>query len=69
MGVHLWVFLGICAGTTSSALGGFRQGLLSGLANPKIAAFFTSVLPQLAGSGQSVLVPFLAMGRPALERR
>ncbi|HTU84198.1 MAG TPA: LysE family translocator [Solirubrobacteraceae bacterium] len=50
------------AGTSLSALGGFRQGLLSDLANPKIAAFFTSVLPQFAGSGHSVLVPFLVMG-------
>jgi RhtB (resistance to homoserine/threonine) family protein len=49
-------------GSTFSALGGFRQGLLSDLANPKIAAFFTSVLPQFAGSGHSVLVPFLLMG-------
>ncbi|HTX11241.1 MAG TPA: LysE family translocator [Solirubrobacteraceae bacterium] len=47
---------------TFSALGGFRQGFLSDLANPKIAAFFTSVLPQFAGSGHSVLVPFLVMG-------
>jgi threonine/homoserine/homoserine lactone efflux protein len=29
---------------------GFRQGLLSNLANPKIAVFFTSLLPQF-GSG------------------
>jgi threonine/homoserine/homoserine lactone efflux protein len=45
-----------------SAMGGFRQGLFSDLANPRIAAFFTSVLPQFAGSGHSVLVPFLVMG-------
>ena len=42
--------------------GGFRQGMLSDLANPKIGAFFTSVLPQFAGSGHSVLVPFLVLG-------
>jgi len=29
---------------------GFRQGLLSNLANPKMAIFFTSLLPQF-GSG------------------
>ena len=45
-----------------AAGGGFRQGMLSDLANPKIAAFFTSVLPQFAGSGHSVLVPFLVLG-------
>lgn len=42
--------------------GGFRQGLLSDLANPKIGAFFTSVLPQFAGAGRSVLLPFLVLG-------
>lgn len=41
---------------------GFRQGLLSNLANPKIAAFFTSLLPQFIEPGQSVLVPFLVLG-------
>ncbi len=41
---------------------GFRQGLLSDLANPKIGAFFTGLLPQFAGPGHSVLVPFLALG-------
>jgi threonine/homoserine/homoserine lactone efflux protein len=42
--------------------GGFRQGLISDLANPKIGAFFTGLLPQFAGPGHSVLVPFLALG-------
>jgi RhtB (resistance to homoserine/threonine) family protein len=41
---------------------GFRQGLLSNLGNPKIAAFFTSLLPQFIGSGRAVLVPFLVLG-------
>jgi RhtB (resistance to homoserine/threonine) family protein len=45
-----------------SGRGGFRQGMLSDLANPKIGAFFTSVLPQFAGSGHAVLVPFLVLG-------
>lgn len=45
-----------------SGRGGFRQGVLSDLANPKIGAFFTSVLPQFAGSGHAVLVPFLVLG-------
>jgi threonine/homoserine/homoserine lactone efflux protein len=48
--------------TTLTARGGFRQGMFSDLANPKIGAFFTSVLPQFAGSGHSVLVPFLVLG-------
>ena len=41
---------------------GFRQGLINDLANPKIAAFFTSLLPQFIESGQSVLVRFLVLG-------
>ena len=47
---------------TMGALGGFRQGLLSDLANPKIGIFFTSLLPQFVAPGQSVLLPFLALG-------
>ncbi|HEY4825679.1 MAG TPA: LysE family translocator [Solirubrobacteraceae bacterium] len=50
------------SGVSFGARGGFRQGLISDLANPKIAAFFTSVLPQFAGSGHAVLVRFLVMG-------
>jgi RhtB (resistance to homoserine/threonine) family protein len=40
----------------------FRHGLFSNLANPKIAAFFTSLLPQFIAPGHSVLVPFLLLG-------
>jgi RhtB (resistance to homoserine/threonine) family protein len=47
---------------TMSALGGFRQGLLSDLANPKIGIFFTSLLPQFVDPGHSVLLPFIALG-------
>jgi RhtB (resistance to homoserine/threonine) family protein len=42
--------------------GGFRQGFLSDLANPKIGVFFTSLLPQFVGPGHAVLLPFLALG-------
>lgn len=45
-----------------SARGGFRQGLLSDLGNPKAGIFFTSLLPQFVDPGQSVFVPFLALG-------
>jgi RhtB (resistance to homoserine/threonine) family protein len=41
--------------------GGFRQGLLSDLANPKIGVFFTSLLPQFVDPGRPVLLPFLAL--------
>jgi RhtB (resistance to homoserine/threonine) family protein len=44
------------------ALGGFRQGFLSDLANPKIGVFFTSLLPQFVEPGRPVLLPFLALG-------
>jgi RhtB (resistance to homoserine/threonine) family protein len=44
------------------ALGGFRQGFLSDLANPKIGIFFTSLLPQFVDPGQPVLFPFLTLG-------
>jgi RhtB (resistance to homoserine/threonine) family protein len=44
------------------ALGGFRQGLLSDLANPKIGIFFTSLLPQFVDPRHSVLLPFLGLG-------
>ncbi len=38
------------AGTSASARRPYRQGLLSNLGNPKIGIFFTSLLPQFAGS-------------------
>lgn len=41
---------------------GFRQGLISNLANPKIAVLFTSLLPQFTGGGHHVLLPFLLLG-------
>jgi len=42
--------------------GGFRQGVLSDLANPKIGIFFTSLLPQFVSAGHAVLLPFLILG-------
>jgi RhtB (resistance to homoserine/threonine) family protein len=44
------------------ALGGFRQGFFSDLANPKIGIFFTSLLPQFVDPGRPVLLPFLVLG-------
>lgn len=44
------------------ARGGFRQGFLSDLANPKIGIFFTSLLPQFVSAGHPVLLPFLILG-------
>jgi RhtB (resistance to homoserine/threonine) family protein len=39
-----------------------RQGLLSNLLNPKIAVFFTSLLPQFVDRGGHTLVALLALG-------
>jgi RhtB (resistance to homoserine/threonine) family protein len=41
---------------------GFRQGLVSNLANPKIAVFFTSFIPQFVSPGESVVLSSLALG-------
>jgi len=41
----------------------FRQGVLSNLANPKMAVFFTSLLPQFAAfGGEPSFAPMLALG-------
>ena len=37
------------------AAGAYRQGLLSNLGNPKIAVFFTSLLPQFGSSFPTLL--------------
>ena len=49
-------------GRGMGARGGFRQGFLSDLANPKIGIFFTSLLPQFVTAGHAVLLPFLILG-------
>jgi threonine/homoserine/homoserine lactone efflux protein len=40
----------------------FRQGIVSNLANPKSAVFFTSLLPQFAPSGRASFPALLALG-------
>jgi threonine/homoserine/homoserine lactone efflux protein len=40
----------------------FRQGLVSNLGNPKMAVFFTSLLPQFAGNGSGSFFALLALG-------
>lgn len=39
-----------------------RQGLVSNLANPKSAVFFTSLLPQFVPAGRASLATLLALG-------
>lgn len=40
----------------------FRQGLISNLANPKMAVFFASILPQFAPRHGAVFATLLALG-------
>jgi threonine/homoserine/homoserine lactone efflux protein len=42
--------------------GGLTQGVLSNLANPKIAIFFTSLLPQFVSGHGSALLQMLLLG-------
>ena len=46
----------------SSAVASFRQGLVSNLLNPKIAVFFTSLLPQFVGTHGSIAPRLLLLG-------
>jgi threonine/homoserine/homoserine lactone efflux protein len=53
------------ADPTARPLRPFRQGLLSNLGNPKIGMFFTSLLPQFAGSFPALVAlaaTFASMG-------
>jgi threonine/homoserine/homoserine lactone efflux protein len=40
----------------ATASGSFRQGVMSNLGNPKMAAFFTSLLPQFGGTSFAALL-------------
>ena len=40
----------------------FRQGLVSNLTNPKMAAFFPALLPQFAPDGRGAFVVLVALG-------
>ncbi|MCL2418428.1 MAG: LysE family translocator, partial [Conexibacteraceae bacterium] len=42
--------------------GGFRQGVISNLANPKVGIFFTSLLPQFVDRNGSPLLQMLLLG-------
>jgi len=49
-------------GTKFSGLRAFRQGVINDLANPKMAVFFASVLPQFAPEGHGMLSALVALG-------
>jgi threonine/homoserine/homoserine lactone efflux protein len=50
------------AGARLSPGAGYRQGVVSNLGNPKMAVFFTSLLPQFAPAGGSSFAAMLALG-------
>ena len=52
-------------GASSRAIdgrGGFRQGMISNLANPKVGIFFTSLLPQFVSPHGPALLQMLILG-------
>jgi threonine/homoserine/homoserine lactone efflux protein len=49
-------------GPSQSTWTAFRQGLVSNLANPKMAVFFTSLLPQFAPAGHASFTRLLGLG-------
>jgi threonine/homoserine/homoserine lactone efflux protein len=49
-------------GTRTGPWTALRQGLLSNLGNPKMAVFFTGLLPQFAPSGRASFVGLLLLG-------
>jgi threonine/homoserine/homoserine lactone efflux protein len=49
-----------CRRLTSPAA--FRQGIVGNLANPKMAVFFTSLLPEFASTGHASFSALLALG-------
>jgi threonine/homoserine/homoserine lactone efflux protein len=60
---------GAAAGTAAASgpraidrRGGFRQGVISNLANPKVGIFFTSLLPQFVSPHGSALLQMLMLG-------
>lgn len=57
----------VIAGETAAARsldgrGGFLQGVISNLANPKVGIFFTSLLPQFVSTHHSALLQMLMLG-------
>jgi len=53
---------GAAHGRSTDGRGGFVQGLISNLANPKVGIFFTSLLPQFVSPHSSALLQMLMLG-------
>jgi threonine/homoserine/homoserine lactone efflux protein len=53
---------GVSSSTRVAAGRAFRQGLLSNLGNPKMAVFFSSLLPQFAPGGEASFPGLAALG-------
>jgi threonine/homoserine/homoserine lactone efflux protein len=54
--------LGARPARTLRATTAYRQGVISNLGNPKMAAFFPSLLPQFAPGGEASFFGLLALG-------
>lgn len=54
--------ISVVPGGTLSSAKAYRQGVVSNLGNPKMAVFFTSLLPQFAPESGPRFVTFLALG-------
>ncbi len=50
------------AGARLNGFKAFRQGVINNLANPKMAVFFASVLPQFAPTGHGMLSALILLG-------
>jgi threonine/homoserine/homoserine lactone efflux protein len=55
-------YVGESGAVRGSFWSAYRQGLLSDLGNPKMAVFFTSLLPQFTGTGHAQFLPLLLLG-------
>jgi threonine/homoserine/homoserine lactone efflux protein len=54
--------VGTPAGRTLAPWTAYRQGVISNLANPKMAVFFTSLLPQFTAEGETSFWTLLPLG-------
>lgn len=60
LGIQSWRRTGVAAGARSTGRA-FADGVLTSLANPKLAVFFIALFPQFLAGGHSTLATGLAM--------